>query len=336
MEISDRQYPIGGGKIQNVEWLRVIAVLSLVFWHSICVYTGWRSYLPNITYAVGDSIFTKFYILVAKVFLPDANMPLFTAISGFVYYYLRFYKSKYVETKSFLRNKIKRLMIPYFVIGTIVVFTIYDWSPTKVIYGDAHHLWYCAMLFWCFVGIRIYEKMPRWMLPLVVTICIASGFMTIPVDFLYIYRSLHYFPYFLVGYYLVSILPTIQSKPRYIMCVVFVAVSLLLLSLLKVKYVSTLAGIGYTYAYPIVLFSVIPINIKSNKLISIISSYSFGIYVFHEWILWNAAHLEVLEGFIIKNQILYPFIMYISVILISMVCTNLCLKCKVGRFLLGG
>ena len=274
------------------------------------------------TSAVDDSIYTRIYGLIARVFLPDANMPLFTAISGFVYYYLRIYKGKYVNTIDFFKNKIKRLFLPYFIIGTIVVFTIFDWSPVQILYGDAHHLWFCAMLFWCFVTIRVYERMPLWArLPFVI-VCIASSCITIPTDLLYLYRSLHYFPYFLVGYYLVESLPTIQSKPKYIMYVILGTFFLLLLSLLNIKYVSTLARMGYYFAYTITLFSVIPIHIKSSRFVKLISNYSFGIYVFHEWFLWNLAHIEPMEDLIVKHQILYPIIVFVVVLPISILLTK--------------
>ena len=336
METIDRQFLIGGGKIQNVEWLRFIAVLSLVFWHSICVYTGWNNYLPSITEVVGDSFYTKIYTILAKVFLPDANMPLFVTISGFVYYYLRFYKSKYRDTYEFIKNKARRLLIPYFIIGTIVLHTIFDWNNKSFINGDAYLLWFCSMLFWCFIGIRIYEIIPKWPKPFIVMGCLISGFVVLPIDFLYVYRSLHYFPCFLIGYYLVNYLHVIQAKSLYKICIVLGALVFLVLSISNIKYVNTLCRICYNYVFPIMLFSVIPINIKSNKLISLINAYSFGVYVFHEWILWNAAHLSILESVIISHQILYPVIMYFTVLFLSLGLTHLCLKTKVGKFLLGG
>lgn len=76
-------------RLSNVEVLRCFAVLSLVAWHCLCVYVGWRRLLPDITAAVGDSIITKWYTTLSKIiFMPDANMPLFVIISGFVYSFL--------------------------------------------------------------------------------------------------------------------------------------------------------------------------------------------------------------------------------------------------------
>lgn len=82
------------------------------------------------------------------------------------------------------------------------------------------------------------------------------------------------------------------------------------------------------------LFAVVPQNIKVGNAVTKISAYSFGIYVFHEWFLWNMAHIDALHPFIIEHQILYPIIAYVSIFSISLVLTKLSLKTKVGRFLL--
>ena len=128
--------------------------------------------------------------------MPNANMPLFTVISGFVYAYLR-RQGKYIDTKEFLVKKVRRLLIPYLVIGTIVVFTIADWSPKSIIFGNAHHLWYCAMLFWCFVYIRIYEIVPIWLKSIAILLAVTSQFVSIPYDLLGIVKGMNYFPYLL-------------------------------------------------------------------------------------------------------------------------------------------
>lgn len=156
MEVSANKEP----KLTNIEAIRCFAIVSLVAWHSICVYVGWMSYLPDITQAVEVNIITKVYgILTTKLLMPDANMPLFVMVAAYVYAFL-WERGAYRDSKDFFRKKVKRLVIPYFVIGTIVVFTIKDWSPITILWGDAHHLWFCAMLFWCFALIRLWQKMP--------------------------------------------------------------------------------------------------------------------------------------------------------------------------------
>lgn len=151
---------IGSSRLNNIDVIRCFAIISLVAWHSLCVYVGWSYCLPDITAAVSGNRITSFYRMASTVFvMPDANMPLFVIVAAYVYAYL-WNKGVYSDTKTFLKKKIKRLVVPYFVIGTIVVFTIFDWNPLLILTGEAHHLWFCAMLFWCFVLIRIYQKLP--------------------------------------------------------------------------------------------------------------------------------------------------------------------------------
>ena len=109
---------------------------------------------------------------------------------------------------------------------------------------------------------------------------------------------------------------------------------MLLVSLLEIKYVSRLTYLAYTYLFPISLFAIVPIHIQSNKFITLISKYSFGIYVFHEWFLWNMAHIEIIQTFAIKQQILYPLFAFVGVFLLSILLTHYSLKTKIGKYLL--
>lgn len=317
-------------RLSNIEFLRCFAVLTLVGWHSLCVYVGWQSFLPDITVAVEDTSLTHFYmVFTTKVLMPDANMPLFTVISGFVYAYLR-KQGKYIDTKEFVKKKAKRLMIPYFIIGTIVVLTIADWSPKTIITGKAHHLWYCAMLFWCFVYIRCFEKVHIILKAIVVMIGIVLQFIIPPYDLLGIANGVKYFPYFVMGYYLVDFLPKLQSGGGKIVAII-AWVTCLIASI----YFNWIA-INYllNFLFVLMLFAIVPTEIKIGKWVITISALSFGIYVFHEWFLWNMAHVDALHPFIIEHQILYPIIAYVSIFSISLVLTKLSLKTKIGRFLL--
>lgn len=317
-------------RLQNIELLRCFAVLSLVAWHSLCVYVGWDRFLPDIAASVGETWTTKFYkIVTTKILMPDSNMPLFTVISGFVYGYLR-KQGKYLDTKEFLIKKVKRLMVPYFVIGTIVVFTIVDWPPTSILIGNAHHLWYCAMLFWCFVYIRFFEKIPSLLKISVIVICLACQFVSSPYDIIGSLKGVKYFPYFVVGYYLVDFLPKLQSGGGKIISII--AWVTCLIASIYFKWIA----INYllNFLFVLMLFAIVPTDVKIGKWVITISALSFGIYVFHEWILWNVAHIQAFHPFIIQHQVLYPVIAYLLVLSISISLTKLSLKTKVGRFLL--
>ena len=44
-------------------------------------------------------------------------MPLFVAVLGAIYYYVKVKLNKYNDNKIFVKNKAKRLLIPYMVFG---------------------------------------------------------------------------------------------------------------------------------------------------------------------------------------------------------------------------
>lgn len=318
-------------RLSNIELLRCFAVLSLVAWHSICVYVGWTSFLPDISESIGDTLITKIYKYASRVLIPSANMPLFTAISGFVYAYLRT-QGKYQDIKDFYKKKVKRLLIPYFIIGTLVVFTIADWKPISILYGDAHHLWYCAMLFWCFVFIRLFEKVPSFIKILIIVIGIVFNFVTVPFNYniLGLFTGIKYLPFFIIGFYLPSYLSKLQLGGAKIIIAMIWIICLFLAELMGGKAFILLRSLMFV----LFLFAIVPTNIKVGNFVTKISSYSFGIYVFHEWILWNVAHIDALHPFIIKHQVLYPLIAFVLTLSISILLTKYSLKTKVGKFLL--
>ena len=317
-------------RLSNIDVIRCFAILSLVAWHSLCVYVGWRGYLPDITAAVEGSVLVKWYcIFTTKIIMPDANMPLFVIIAAYVYSCL-WKKGKYRDSLVFFQKKAKRLVVPYFVIGTIVIYTIADWHPISILWGDAHHLWFCAMLFWCFVFIRVCQKLPPPFGALLVICGLFLQIHPVSVDVLGFLKGLKYFPYFVFGYYLYIYLPKIKEYRWHRLMVI----SIWLLAVML--YFSVKRSEFICYAYCFMIFDLIPENPTVPTWIKKISMYSFGIYVFHEWFLWNVAHIEQIHPFIIEHQILYPLIMFVSVLCISILLTKYSLKTKLGRFLLGG
>lgn len=134
--------------LNDVALLRVYAVLTLVAWHSYCSYICW-----GIAETPMSSIYTDIFLFLA----PDANMPLFTFISGYLFYYLLKEKQHYNSLRSFISNKTHRLLIPFIILGTLTNVLSYNKSIIDIFYGKPNHLWFCLMLFYCFVICYIIE-----------------------------------------------------------------------------------------------------------------------------------------------------------------------------------
>lgn len=319
-------------RLSNIDYIRCFAILGIVLYHSICVYVSmsWRSGLPGIDQGLANSLFPVIYSWMEILLMPDANMPLFVAISAYVYSFL-WHRGRYNNTKQFLVKKIKRLMIPYFVIGTIVLLTIVDGNLKDIIWGKAHHLWFCAALFWCFIYIRLYHVLPPILKVFFIIFCIPFLFYGAPYNFLGITKGIKYFPYFLLGFYLYPTLPKIKSRnySKYF-AVLFWMLTIAAYKVLEINYLEVLV----CFAYCFMIFLIVPETINPTKWVTSVSYLSFGIYVFHEWFLWNMAHINYLHPFIIEHQLLYPLFAFVLVLSMSIVLTKICLKTKVGRFLL--
>lgn len=317
--------PNYNGRLVYIEYIRLYALISLIAWHSLCIYLGWNV-LSN-TPEIEDSFLTKIYKYVAQIFIPNANMPLFTAISGFVYSYLYNCKGKYRDFRQVLQSKVKRLVIPYIILGPIVVMTIFDWELISIVKGEAHHLWYCLMLFWCFVFIQIYHRLNTFFKILVVFTSVALQYKHITIPIPGMNHTVDLFAYFLWGYYLPYFLDSI--KKWYILVFLVLCYALTF-------FVNTVFPAHVIRGYLIIslLFSIVPVGVKSRKWVTVLSQYSFGIYVFHEWFLWNMAHIKHVQLFAINHQLLYPVFAFIFVFLLSTLLTHYSLKTKIGKYLL--
>lgn len=147
-------------------------------------------------------------------------------------------------------------------------------------------------------------------------------------DFLGIVKGIVYFPYFLFGFYLYRFLPRFKEVKWN------KGIAFLLWILTLATYMATKRVEPICYAFCFMIFVLVPENISIPEWVKIISKYSFGIYVFHEWFLWNAAHFNALHPFIIDHQLLYPLIAFVLSLSISLMLTHFSLKTKIGRFLL--
>lgn len=88
----------------NLSALRSIAIILVVLGHSIILYDpNWAIYSPK-----DNCIFFEYL----KSFINIIQMPLFFSLSGFLFYF----SVKKYSFINILKKKVKRLLIPYFII----------------------------------------------------------------------------------------------------------------------------------------------------------------------------------------------------------------------------
>lgn len=135
-------------QLSEVSYMRCFAVVMIVLWHCyFCPVICW----PVIDKSLIHPCYAKAMLALGQFAFPDCMMPIFTFLSGYLFYYLFTYKNKYGEFKAFFINKLNRLLIPFFILGSIISLTSPDRHIEQVYWGEGSALWYSAMLFWCFL-----------------------------------------------------------------------------------------------------------------------------------------------------------------------------------------
>lgn len=321
------------GNLTEVTLLRCFAVVSLVVWHTLCVYicSSWGGIESPMNY---------FYSRIAAWMIPEANMPLFTFIAGYLMGY-QLKNKKYDSFKSFAWKKVHRLLVPYFILGALMVIiqpgVPYGWKG--LIYGSPNHMWYCLMLFYCYILFYMISKYAKiWLNSL---IAMLSLYINIKfADWGAIYHELHFIggaeiaAYFYFWFWLGSTL----YKHKY--SLYSVSGVLVLFSI----YMFT-KGVSKEVAYVSLLLLLclwisntwkIPLNVQ--HFIERFAKCGFGIYVFHHLILWDASHINAVAKYIMPlceiHYILMPISMFVITLGTSYLLTELSLRTKVGKYLL--
>lgn len=112
--------------------LGATAILLVVFNHSAAAFVGWK---PNL-YGIHS-----FKIAAISHLFVGIQMPIFVMISGYLYQHL-ISIGKYVNFQKFLKNKIRRLLLPYFILAPLMIISF-------VPNGASPSIFFRKFLFWC-------------------------------------------------------------------------------------------------------------------------------------------------------------------------------------------
>ena len=82
----------------------------VVLYHSTLFYTEVDWFIGKPLYVVE---YFKWFVDWSHTF----RMYAFTLVAGYLYFYLRYEKDKYQYMKDFFINKLKRLIVPYVIVG---------------------------------------------------------------------------------------------------------------------------------------------------------------------------------------------------------------------------
>ena len=169
-------------RLIDIDLVRVVLIIMLVFYHAFCIYSGrWSAIegFPEI----------KFYNILDRLssaFRLDA----FVFVSGYIFgYQVRVKGESKLELKSILWSKFKRLILPSMVFSLFYILLLRD--ITQPVIKTVHemlegmgHLWFLPMLFWCFMGIWIIERIrlkSSFVFPFIFMLSLLSFFVSLPL-----------------------------------------------------------------------------------------------------------------------------------------------------------
>lgn len=334
------------GKLIAIEYLRCYAVLTLVLWHLFyCPQQCWRLSQESFIGSWGG----RFLYWTSSFFIPSANMPLFTFISGYIFAYL-ISKGKYSVFDVFFLKKVHRLFIPYIVLGTIICYTSFEADFASIgfkymVYGAGSHMWYVLMLFWVFIlswFIVSYKLIILNRLLTLMSLLSPLFFSFFQIEHLPwgMHLTMRYYCYFSIAmeFYNMSLYKLLNVRNNAIvfglLYVFFYCLIPITKSNLFAVTITPLKDVFFClfmFSLSTILFSK---KNKTCKFVGSISSYGFGIYVFHHWIGWNYYHLQWIINLLSYNYFLVVSISTILIFEVSYLLTKWSLLTKVGRYFL--
>lgn len=327
--------------VHEVDFLRIFATASLLVWHCFYCPIGRWALLEE------DSLI-HFLMKTSSYLIPDANMPLFTFISGFLFYFLFKEKGKYRDFLPFVTGKVKRLLVPFLFFGLLLPLSSIGYPDVlvfvrdKMLVGEGGHLWYCPMLFWCFIFAFVLLKINnKW---LVAVFCALSLFLCCSYEFVWslpfklplgIGNACYYFVYFFAGGVVCNYRQALSQKlvpKRWLLLAAYVLVALVF------RYFKPVLPFQ-AVLYALVLWVFVLYFSEKGKLayssrVASLSKMCFGVYIFHHWLAWNFTHFSGLQPLFQQHYILFTVVLLFVVGGLSVLFTWLALKTRVGRLLL--
>lgn len=255
-----------------------------------------------------------------------------------------------------LLNKVKRLLIPAYLFGILFSITLsLNTLTIKNITNGYIHLWFLPSLFWCFVFAPVFVRKRNYIIECILLI-ITFFFIYIPLPQYLGLGSFHiYFFYFVLGITLAKY----QNLFNFIFSQKRIKLFLYTIALFSLVFIILFDKNGYTdqplfrfsyhsalipiirIIYKITAITSIVITIKhlnlihDNKLFQTLNRTSYGIYIFHMWIMYlmikNEQIAPFIKDFATNHYIVFPFIYFAISLFIAFYITLFIKRTKIGN-----
>ncbi len=343
--------PYGPKNLVEVSFIRPILIVLLVVYHAFIIYQGgW-------TQPLGFQENTTYWWIAETSY--SFMLEMFVFISGYVWAFQVFERKKSQSFKQLIGAKFKRLIIPSILFSIIYVFllgTKETLSVAQLIYAlicGYGHMWFLPMLFWCFIGVYVIEKIhikEEYKL-LLLLLCSIVSFLPLPLR---LSSAMYYIFFFYAGFYLrkrlagktLNISTTKVVAMWAIYAVVFIVLTMVRGFLkgvdttniiAKVVIISSsklcqilYAGLGVVAMYCTSL--VITNNRELKPWIIKIGAYCFGVYLFQQFILKGIYYHTDIPTIVGSNWL--PWVGTIIALTGSLLLSWLFRKTKLGKALI--
>lgn len=336
-------------KLDNISLIKMIMMILVVFYHSMLFFGGkWFEYVKPVYHAK--------YLYNMAIYMNTFLVQSFTMASGYLFYYLRREKNRYTNPKNDIKKRAKRLLIPYVftcIIWVIPIecffnnYSIIDIVRKYILMISPSQLWFLIMLFILFLffvlyGYKVKLSLRNLIITYVSTSIIGFGLSFFNIEFFQIAKSIRFVLFFYLGGFIYLNKDKINARQiiiAFVLSIVMYFTNRYLdsLSIKSIHYfiklfdpiISALEVCTIYYVFTIIINNKI---IKTNSILyKVLNENSFGIYLFHQQIIYFT--IVLFNGLVHPIiQVLLSFIISLSIsLLMSIILKNN----KVTRFMFG-
>ncbi len=340
-----------GMELENCTFMKTVLMLLIVVFHSILAWNG--SWFSTIKLTYSNAAFE-----IVSSWLSTFHVYTFACVSGYIFYYCKYEKraATYSNFLKFIINKIKRLIVPYYVVAILWVapakqffypINFKTFFKSYILGEDAEQLWFLLMLFVVFVmaylSSNFIKKHSIWGIIICGIAFIIGMVVTAGIPNIFCFRTaLQYMPFFYLGFWIRQY--GLGKKIHWEIWLI-INISLFILSrhivvdstikmgiYLIVQFVLHIVSVIFMWGLLQKIATSFYIKIKKSKRWRVLAENSMGIYMFHMQIIYFT--LYIFNGILIPS--IHAIVNFSFAFVISLLITMVLKKYKVTRFLIGG
>lgn len=338
-------------ELKNCTFIKTVLMILIVLYHSIVYFRGdWFPAVP-----LGSAVKPLAYL---ASWMNSFHIYAFVLVSGYLFHYLKFEARKYHHYGEFIRNKLKRLIVPYFFVMIVWVIPVYclfyGWDRSvivnKYLLGKSpNQLWFLLMLFLVFA---LFFPLSRWIrkhfIPggILVLGLYAFGFLLehFGYNHFQVSMALRMTLYFWIGFVIrqydwgfLGKIPRILWLPAHI--ALFVVSNLIpqtnpVLKLIGLAFNVATTVVGAIMAFALLGLLAEKIRWEKSKGFGFLSRLSMPVYLFHQQVIYFVIYLLSRFPFTI-HPYLQAVIHFVIALTVSILISVAFMLSSPTRFLIG-